>query len=87
MHIEIIGSNTAETRRVGELARGALKGLGVQYVVQEVTELRGVAQHPSHEGTAIYIDGILVSSGRSIRREDVLHLVRWRHPQAFSGAN
>lgn len=86
MHVEIVGRDVAETQRVGEMARGALRGLGIHYEIQEVTELRGVSQHPSHEGTAIYIDGFLVSSGRLIRREDVLNLVRWRHPQAFSRA-
>lgn len=87
MHVEIVGPNRSETRRVSELTRGALKGLGLDFVVQEVNELRGLAQHPSHEGTAIYIDGILVSSGRLIRLEDVQHGVRWRHPQAFSASN
>ena len=87
MHLEIVGRDAAETQQVGRIARGALKGLGIDCVVKEVTELRGISQHETHQGPAIYIDGFLVSNGRLIRQEDVLHLVRWRHPQVFSKAN
>jgi hypothetical protein len=83
MHLEVVGTNRAEIHQLSVMTRKALRGKGLTCEVREVTRPEDVAQHPSLPGPGIFIDGVLACSSRSIRPEDIVNMVRWRHPQAM----
>jgi len=72
MEIKILGSGCARCKRLEELARDAVRDLGMQANVVHVTDVQAMMAYPIIGTPALVINEELKMSGRLPRKEEIV---------------
>lgn len=72
MEIKILGSGCARCKRLEELARDAVRDLGMQATVVHVTDVQAMMAYPIIGTPALVINEELKMSGRLPRKEEIV---------------
>ena len=71
MLIQILGSGCAKCKKLAENAESAAKELGVEYVIEKVTDLNKMADFGVMMTPALAIDGEVKSAGKVLSPDEI----------------
>jgi len=71
MLIQILGSGCAKCKKLAENAESAAKELGVEYVLEKVTDLNKMADFGVMMTPALAIDGEVKSAGKVLSPDEI----------------
>jgi small redox-active disulfide protein 2 len=75
MLIQIYGSGCANCKKLAENAETAAKELGVEYVIEKVTDLNKIVSMGIMMTPALAIDGEVKSAGRALSVKEIKKLL------------
>lgn len=74
--VKILGSGCAKCNQLEAAARAALEQLGMDAVVDHVTDYAQIAAYGVMSTPALVVDGRVVSAGRVLKTEEIMRLLQ-----------
>ncbi|MEE0800954.1 MAG: thioredoxin family protein [Gemmiger sp.] len=74
--VKVLGSGCAKCNALEEAARAALTELGMDTTIDHVTDFAQIASYGVMATPALVVDGKVVSSGRVLKKEEAVQLIR-----------
>jgi small redox-active disulfide protein 2 len=71
MLIQILGSGCAKCKKLAENAEEAAKELGVEYMIEKITDLNRIADFGVMMTPALAIDGEVKSAGKVLSPDEI----------------
>ena len=72
MNIKILGSGCPNCKRLEQHVREAVKELGIDAVIEKVTEYPEMMKYNIMSTPGLVVDEVLVSSGRVLRPKEII---------------
>jgi small redox-active disulfide protein 2 len=75
MKIEILGVGCPKCKQLTENAEAAIKDLGVAAEISKVTDIMKITGYGVMMTPALVVDGIVVSSGKALSKDDIKKII------------
>ncbi len=74
--IIVLGMGCAKCKELTEITKNAIESMGISSEVEHITDIATIASYGITATPALVIDGVLASSGKVLKTEEVISLIK-----------